>query len=200
MLLWHLPQSSSQKLQLVLIWKKPVTEHHSFFFFFCSKKVDGYNSRDVVMELARSEVNTSQMMSLVNTFLETTKVNPQPLRLSNMTDVIRSMSCLLSLSEVLVMIPPHVKSLIICCPPAMRLIPWNSMLIEIPSDTVNIVDIYSPTNYKEVYLLDNYSIRLGPSLNLFEISSIAANNLKHALGMHRLCAIDGEELSSAGIR
>lgn len=200
MLLWHLPQSSSQKIQLILIWKKPVTEHQSFFHSKNTKKNDGYNSRDIVMELAKSEVNTSQMMSLVNTYLETIKINPQPLRLSNMTDVIRSMSCLLSLSEVIVMIPPHVKSLIICCPVSMRFIPWNSMLIEVPSDTVNISDIYSPTNYKEIYLLDKYSIRLGPSLNLFEISSIAANNLKHALGMHRLCAVDGEELSSAGIR
>jgi hypothetical protein len=46
---------------------------------------------------------------------------------------------------------------------------------------------------KEIHLIEKFSVRLGPTLNLFELCAMGASHLKHSLMLHRMVAVDGEE-------
>ena len=55
---------------------------------------------------------------------------------SQISDVLRSLSCSLALSELFQLIPSTINSVIICCPPQLRVLPWHALLIEVPPDTL----------------------------------------------------------------
>jgi hypothetical protein len=135
------------------------------------------------------------------------------------SDALRALSCALSLTEFLHMIPPHVKSLVICCPAPLRIIPWHLLLIEqsnaVPfsgslASEKTVGDGSSPapaapgsSKPAEMHLLERFCVRLGPSLALFELNETGARALRHSAGLHRLCAVDGEADGadrSAGVR
>ena len=94
------------------------------------------------------------MLYLLQQWLDALHARPNPRRLSQSTDVLWSLSCALSLTELLLMIPSHVTSLCICCPPVMRIIPWQLLQVEIPgvearnlkfADGVPIVNPFAKT-------------------------------------------------------
>lgn len=37
----------------------------------------------------------------------------------------------LAMTELVLLLPRHIDSLVICCPPMMRLLPWHLLLIEV---------------------------------------------------------------------
>jgi hypothetical protein len=135
------------------------------------------------------------------------------------SDALRALSCALSLTEFLHMIPPHVKSLVICCPAPLRIVPWHLLLIEhasavpfsgsqVSEKTVGESSSPAPLSTgsskpAEMHLLERFCVRLGPSLALFELNESGARALRHSAGLHRLCAVDGEADGadrSAGVR
>lgn len=68
--------------------------------------------KGVVMELARSEVITPHMEHLIQSYITALHASPQPNREIYVADALRALSCALSLTELLHMIPPHVSSLV----------------------------------------------------------------------------------------
>ena len=126
------------------------------------------------------------------------------MRATMTADALRALSCALSLTEFLHMIPPHVKSLVVCCPAPLRLIPWHLLLIEQASSAPFVAASAegggapgqtptSPMNKPtELHLLERFCVRLGPTLALFELNETGTRALRHSVGLHRLCAVDGE--------
>lgn len=135
-----------------------------------------------------------------------------PVRATASTDALRALSCALSFTEFLHMIPPHVNSLVICCPSPLRLVPWHLLLIEQASNSPFTETVSSgdgstsplPRKPTEVHLMEKFNVRLGPSLALFEMNESGGRALRHSVGLHRLCAVDGEadgpDRTCAGIR
>lgn len=91
------------------------------------------------------------------------------------------------------MIPPHVKSLVICCPSQLRIIPWHLLLIEQANNAPFASTSASPQQKPtEIHLMERFSVRMGPTLSLFELNECGGRALRHSVGLHRLCAVDGE--------
>jgi hypothetical protein len=103
------------------------------------------------------------------------------LRLQKSFEALQALSQKLSLGELFQLAPPHVTSLVICCPPSMRLIPWASVLIEAEGFEAQV----------EVPLVERYVVRLAPTLAIFELCCVAGSRLRQALGLHKMCLVDG---------
>lgn len=162
--------------------------------------------RGIVVEMAKSDLDVSHLLLYVQNYIDALHARPAPRRATLCTDALRSLSCALSITELLRMIPPHVTSLCVCCPPTMRLVPWHLLLIEVPapeappgsgldgthnSSSASLKGLGGP-QVKEIHLLEKYQVRIGPTLSLFELVSTASSRMRHSTGMHRLCAVDGE--------
>lgn len=164
-------------------------------------------NRGIILEIAKSDLDTGKLMQLIANYIKALHSETAPQRTTMTTDALRSLSCALSLTEFLNMIPPHVRSLVICCPPVMRVIPWHLILIEMSSDygtgQLNS-DVKRTFGSKpvEIHLMEKFCVRLGPTLTLFELVNTAAKYHKQSVGLHRLCAVDGEaeEQRSPGVR
>ena len=98
------------------------------------------------------------------------------------SEALRELSECLNLTEILSLVPPHVTGLTMCCSPLMRLIPWNVISIDAPGPDGVLL---------EAPLVEQYTVKLGPSLTMMEINSTAASKLSQSWGLHRLCCIDG---------
>lgn len=98
------------------------------------------------------------------------------------------------MTEFLHMIPPHVKSLVVCCPSQLRIIPWHLLLIEQASNAPFSGDSASPQASKptEIHLMERFNVRLGPTLSLFEMNECGGRALRHSVGLHRMCVVDGQ--------
>ncbi|KAJ1427662.1 hypothetical protein B484DRAFT_450245 [Ochromonadaceae sp. CCMP2298] len=179
------------------------------------KEEDEEHGKGIIFELAQSDLDTSHMYAYLQGYLDALHSRSAPMQATMSTDALRALSCALSLTEFLHMIPPHVKSLVICCPPAMRIIPWHLLLIEQPdektTEEAGSLGSLSPMSASrvpakpiEVHLLEKFCVRLGPTLALFELNATGGRLLRHSAGLHRLCAVDGEAIDaadrSAGVR
>ena len=149
-----------------------------------SNELPGTVVEGVVMELARNDADMNQLRYLIQNFLVAMRTRPFPRKATAAQDAIKELSDALSISELLKMAPPHINMLTVCCPPSMRAIPWGSLLVEVEGLEGVLV---------EAPLVERFAVRLGPSLSLFELTSVGASKLKQAVGMHRLCVVSGEE-------
>jgi hypothetical protein len=182
-----------------------------------------YKNKGIVMEIARSDLDTSKLMQLVQNYLSALHSKSAPLRTTMTTDALRALSCALSMTEFLNIIPPHVRSLCINCPAVMRVIPWHLILIEVArgqgveprnedvyrkardippvSNTPPPPDLSKPI---EIHLMEKFCVRLGPTLNLYELVETKNKFHRQSVGMHRMCAVDGsaytDEQRDFGIR
>lgn len=230
MMLWHLPALPHHHLSVTLVWRENSASEHEFFtsseaitarrYDESQQQPDAYKRlkeqttqgkgkgkagqmTGIVMEVARSDVEASHLLQYIQRYLDALHSQPLAKRMTLVSDALRSVSCALSITELLLMIPLHVTSLVICCPPVMRLLPWHLLLIETfnkprtqPTHTTP-----NPTTSnkgeeevcEEVHLLDKYCVRLGPSLSLFELNCMAGNALRQSVGHHRLVAIDADD-------
>lgn len=223
-LLFDLPSSTSRNMQVILIWRD---NSFSMFDNYSSQiqrekdkiKTDKngkrtendqnfesedddldvqYKKKGIIMEVAKSDIHTSHMTQYIQAYLDALHIQSEPMKLAMCTDALRALSCALSLTEFMHMIPNYVRSLVICCPSQLRLIPWHLLLIEHTSETLDTKadDIASRnknnTTPIEIHLCEKYCVRLGPSLALFELNAKGNSSLRQSVGMHRLCAIDGE--------
>ena len=59
------------------------------------------------------------------------QVEPSARRNAQLSDVLRALSITLGLGELLQLLPPYVDSLVVCCPPVLRLVPWHLLLVEV---------------------------------------------------------------------
>ena len=160
MMVWHVPPNSlsAQKLQVVLIWRGNSSNTHEFYSSndsivasslskkerdklnkgFKFKKNGKEKRRGIVMETAQSDLDTNSIMLLLQNYLDALHAHSSPQRVTLTTDALRSLSCALSISEFLTIVPPHVKSFVVCCPPALRVIPWHLLLIEVNNTVSNV--------------------------------------------------------------
>ena len=86
------------------------------------------------------------VINLPKGYLDALHAESAPMRATMTTDALRALSCALSLTEFLHMVPPHIRSLVICCPQPMRLIPWHLLLIEEPNNQPFVRPVTSPAN------------------------------------------------------
>lgn len=224
MMIWHLPTIPSQHLMVVLIWRENSQSLHSHYSSHQAyearmeeeeeQKQDTYRKKEkqqqskkrssakgIVMEVAKSDLDASHTLQHLQRYLDALHAKPAPLRTALATDALRTLSCALSISELLLMIPASIESIIICCSPLMRMIPWHLLLYEdssSPSSSTasNLHSSHSNDSNNGVnvrHLMETYKVRLGPSLSLFELSITAAHKLRQSVGLHRMCAIDGDD-------
>jgi hypothetical protein len=173
--------------------------------------------KGIVMEFGKCDLESSHLLQYIQRYLDALHSEPLSKRVTLTSDALRAMSCALSMTELLLMIPLHVRSLVICCPPMMRIIPWHLLLVEtmktreqIRKETGTIASIASKgfvsqsdeeeqrkddetEEVVEVHLLEKYCVRLGPSLSLFELNSLSGSQLRHSVGHHRLVAVDCDD-------
>jgi len=185
--------------------------------------------KGIVMEMCKSEVDAAQLGFLIKNYLDALHSFPAAHRTSYCTKALRSLSAYLAFSEVLLMIPTFIDTLVVCAPPLMRMIPWHLLLVEyenpllahkgmagrdivargkVPSATAafnveaNLLDPDKSHHAKnptiEEHLMERYLVRMGPSLPLYELCENSAAKRSEDLGMHRMCAIDGESLQLRG--
>eukprot|EP01038_Epipyxis_sp_PR26KG_P007843 gene7843-10650_t len=237
MIIWHLPAIGAHNLQVVLVWRDNSVSNHEYYSFQESvaasiaaekaKKKKKFKQpiepfyppghKGLIMEVARSDLDMYHVQHLIRNLITAFHSRPAPLRLTLSSDALRSLSCALSITELLTMVPPHVTSLVMCCPPFMRMIPFHLLLIEVPNDSpashdssVNVdgglnvkTSASSPaTLVKEIHLMEQYNVRLGPTLSIFELCAVGTSQLSQAVGLHRMVAVDGEAegLRSPGAR
>ena len=152
LLAWHLPNVAGQGMQLVLVWKEPpikVEEEASYSDFTTQARTHSHRhgvqrgndklqqdsqnefADDLVVEVLKTEVDCTQMEFLVKNWLVALKSTPEVKRLAHASDALRSLSCYLALTEVLLLLPAHVDSMVICGPNIFRLIPWHLLFVEI---------------------------------------------------------------------
>lgn len=187
--------------------------------------LSGTGTHDIVMEQARSECDANRFKAALKKFLDSMHMRPQSKRMQLSTLALKELNECLNLTEIMTMVPPHVTGLTMCCPPSMRLVPWNTIKSDqYPFSSVSfkffIPDVYliyfiNLPIYRESYphkhihtflyirffisvdvpgpegvlveapLAERYTVKLGPSLTLMEINSMAAMKLNHAWGLHR---------------
>jgi hypothetical protein len=170
----------------------------------------GENINGIVMEFCKSDLESSHLQQYIQRYLEAIHAEPLAKRVTVANDALRSLSCALSITELLLMIPLHVRSLVVCCPPVMRVIPWHLLFIEVmmpkqkstmnsknrPNVPLSVSELENQENEQELvelHLMEKYCIRLGPTLSLFELCSMSGSSLKQSVGYHRMCAVDGDD-------
>ena len=146
-LVWHVPVVGTQPVNLLLLWKEveddcypepddkttfrrhkaapspkngkklPQKQHHT-------RDITGTGTIDVIMEFAKSDADSMTIKTAIKKFLDGMHSRPNSRRVSASQEAIAELSEALALTEILSMIPPHITSLTICCPPILRLIPW----------------------------------------------------------------------------
>jgi hypothetical protein len=235
LILWHLPSVPNQSVSCVLVWRENSMSLHEFYsaaetinarlYDESQHKKDAYkklkeqnrrkdskssrkgdNISGIVMEFAKSDLDASHLMQYIQRYLEALHSEPLAKRVTLTSDALRSLSCALSLTELLLMIPLHVRSLVMCCPPAMRLIPWHLLLVEVmkpktkdPFKGSASVSSQKPLGEEgemvvtECHLLEKFCVRLGPTISLFELTAMAGSSLRQSVGFHRMCALDGDD-------
>jgi hypothetical protein len=91
----------------------------------------------IVVEVARCDLEAAQLQHFVGAYLEAVHSKPQPKRQSHMTEALRVLSGNLGIGELLTMAPVTTTSIIICCPPLLRLVPWHLLLIDAKEDSIS---------------------------------------------------------------
>lgn len=175
------------------------------------KSLNGFSS--IVVELAKSDLQTFHLKHAIQNFLDALHSSQIVSSLSsstahsasssgsgsapNLSDALHSLSCAISFTEILLLLPAHVQSLVFCMHnPILRLIPWHLLLIETPPPAVTVnVSASPPPPPPQLYchLIEKYLVRLGPSLSFFELNSMAGSSLRHSVGFHLLMCIDGSD-------
>lgn len=84
----------------------------------------------IVVEVARCDLEIGQLQHYLAAYMEALQSKPQPKRQSHVSDALRVLSGQLAVGELLTMAPPSVSSIVICCPPLLRLVPWHLLLID----------------------------------------------------------------------
>jgi hypothetical protein len=153
--------------------------------------------KGIVMEFAKTDLPTTHLMQFIQRYLDALHSPSAPKKLTLSNDALRSLSCSLSITELLLMIPSYVRSLVICCPPVMRLIPWHALLFETSKSKTPVMGLSATGGAREdVYeshLIERFCVRLGPTLNIWELTCIAGSSLRQSVGLHRMCCIDGDD-------
>lgn len=160
------------------------------------------------MEMARSDADEARISKLLQTYVDALNATPITQRDSQLNAVIRSLSVTFALGELLGLLPSKVDSLIICCPPSLRLIPWHLLLIEsaLMSPSSNRKEgmggkVKGDGQLIEMYLLEKYTVRLGPTLPLWELCFDGISRMKRAKSISptdNICAINGNDLENNG--
>lgn len=222
--LWHLPSIPSQPLLLILLWRE---DSHSLHTHYSSQQArearlsaekekqkkrskpekgseeeklrQHFRSKGLVVEMAKSDLDASHTLQYVRRYLDALHSQPFSRKAALVDDALRALSCALAVSELLLLMPATVRSLIICAPPFLRLVPWHLLLFEdsITPSSSSIAPSSSPVVSQQPvlvrHLAEVFLIRLGPSLTLFEMSMAQSRSIRQAAGLHRLCALDGED-------
>ena len=101
----------------------------------------------IVVEIARCDLDVNQFQHVMHAYLDALHSKPQPMRQSQCTDALRILSGYLAIGELLSMAPTTTASIVICCPPSMRLVPWHLLLIEVQQGSLTL-------DIQESYVID----------------------------------------------
>ena len=135
----------------------------------------------IVMELCKATTKGTELVTLVQELVRAQKSRPNSRRWEESHLAIQAISHLLALTELFQIFPGHLANLTIVCPPVMRLIPWGALLVEAEGYESSV----------EAPIIDRYNIRMGPSLAMYELTSMQGSRIKHAIGNFKMCFIDG---------
>ena len=190
-LIWHVPtvkvEGQQEPLTLVLIWRK-------------TEKVGVRSDRNIIVRTFRSDVDALQIRYLTQNLLSSLAL-PTRRRWSASSDALRQISSSLALGEILSLLPVQIDSLIICCPVLLRTIPWHLLHVDMVIKTKSWssqVPVYKP-EVVEIQVLDKFTVRMGPSISLYELSVLSSSSLVHSKGTYRMTCIDGGYDSSASL-
>lgn len=241
LMIWNLPNVGHQTISVTLVWRENSLSQHEFFSAAEAVEARLYDESHhrrnaykhlkesktrnknrqgkrgevsgIVVELAKSDLEASHLLQYIQRYLDALHSEPLAKRMTLVNDAIRSVSCALSITELLLMIPLYVTSLVICCPPVMRVLPWHLLLIEtfqrkkqngntgILREKSKVLSSLAEEEGEEeaekelveIHLLERYCVRLGPSLSLFELNCMSGSILRQSVGLHKLCALDGDD-------
>eukprot|EP01039_Chlorochromonas_danica_P010177 gene10177-11261_t len=223
--LWHLPSVPGHPLLLILLWRE---DSHSLHAHFSSQQArearlsaerekqkkkrskpekgseeeklrQHFRSKGLVVEMAKSDLDASHTLQYVRRYLDALHSQPFSRKAALVDDALRALSCALAVTELLLLMPATVRSLIICAPPFLRLVPWHLLLFEdsVTPSSSTVAPSSSPAVSQQPvlvrHLAEVFLIRLGPSLTLFEMSMAQSRSIRQVAGLHRLCALDGED-------
>ena len=125
-------------------------------------------------------MDSSKLLSYINIFLDASHATTLPKRTSAITDALCALSQLLGISEILCMIPPTTKSLVICCPSSLRYVPWHLLYVELPSKK-NLHEDLDQEPVKAIHLLENFAVRLGIDSLTYSLTYSLTGLLPHPL-------------------
>lgn len=145
MLVWHMSVSNlggNHPLEVSAVWwddvereqednadNSPLRNKGSKQYF---RSGAGGRKQNLIMEIAKLEADTSRVNYLLQSLLDALNARSANLRSSMSVDSIRALSECFALGEVLQMAPDYVKNIVICCPPALRLVPWHALSVYLP--------------------------------------------------------------------
>jgi hypothetical protein len=173
-IVWYFPIVHSQPIMALLVWRElqddcyPDPQQKNSYRSHKANETDGLpkkqaripfvsitGNNDVVVELAKSETDSNKLRQCINQVVHALHSRPASRRLNEAQDALKSLSETLSLTELLSMIPPHITALTICCPPIMRLIPWNALCIDSAGPEGNLVEspILERCNYTKLTIM-----------------------------------------------
>lgn len=232
LMIWHLPALPGQPVVVSLAWRENSASLHAHYSSKMAydarldeeaeaaqnkkqakaakatdKAAQAAGRKGIVIEMAQSDLDASHTLQHIQRFLDALHAPNPPQRTAGTSDALKALSCALSISELLLLIPSSVKSLVICCNSLMRMVPWHLLLIERPEESSEGPARHAPLGQPAAepgqvvvcHLMEAYSVRLGPSLALFELTSTMGHKLRQSVGLHRMVAVDGDDRSPAAV-
>jgi hypothetical protein len=169
-------------------------------------------------EYCRSDVDLNQINYALQSFVDAVHSRPAPIRASKCSGALSLLSDCFAMTELLAKLPPHVDTLVICCPSYLNIVPWHLLHIEEFQPTVGGVDAFGRDRMrsfdvgagtglkgngeeeeeeadppaKTLHMMDKYVVRLGGTIPMMEVSSNQSSRLPHEPGVHKLCFVDAD--------
>jgi hypothetical protein len=142
MLLWHMSVPSlggNHCLQLSVAWWDDAAANAPAFVNGVASGNSNSNSNsnssihaNLMLESAHLEADTSRVAYLLQSLLDALNARSGALRQGMCMDAMRALSECFALGEVLQLLPQRVTNIVVCCPPALRLVPWHALTVNLP--------------------------------------------------------------------
>lgn len=164
----------------------------------------------VFMEFARSDVDMSQIQFALQSWIDAIHSRPAPIRESKCSSALSLLSDCFALTELLLKLPKHVDTLIICAPPYLSIVPWHLLMVDnkdrdetegptgILGRQPSMANVFSAHEEDKlfstrIHLNEKFTVLSGHNLPMLEINALKAVKLDHAPGRHKLCFVDTDD-------
>lgn len=168
----------------------------------------------VFTEYCRSDVDLNQINYALQSFVDAVHSRPAPIRASKCSGALSLLSDCFAMTELLAKLPSHIDTLVICCPSYLNIVPWHLLHIEEFQPPLQGVDNFGRDRMRsfdvgagsglhgaqeteadplsQLYVMDKFTVRLGGTIPMMEITSNQSSRLTHEPGAHKLCFIDAD--------